>query len=76
MSDDELRPMHVEYDCSAGTGKATHVSDEEWGEIKKREEEIAAAAVNRAKEDEELRQAVENHPDPVVQALAKKARII
>lgn len=73
---DEDRPVHVEFNIERGENAYTPVTDEEWQAMKDRETTAIADEKRRADEDEQLRQAVQSHPDPVVQTLAKRAGII
>jgi hypothetical protein len=78
---EEERPVHLVVSCDPILDEEARVqtipvTDSEWAEMK-------AAAVLRdedrakeAAEEEVLRLAVQNHPDPVVQALGKKLGIV
>lgn len=70
------RPAHYHYNAETGENERIEVSDEEWEKIKRGEEENDARIKAEQEQEEALREAVKNHPDPVVQALAKKAGIV
>jgi hypothetical protein len=69
---EEERPKHYIYDCELGEEVAVPVSDEEWADIKRREAEETAQRQADAVKERELLDAIINHPDPVVQALARR----
>lgn len=80
---EEERPKHYVYDHETGEEVATPVSDEEWDEIKRKQVEADAEwAAARAKEEADAaqaeadRQTLLNHPDPAIQALARRAGIV
>lgn len=73
---DEERPVHTEVNVTTGETTHTPISDEEWADLKQREADAIAAAEKQEQEDQALRAAVAAHPDPVVQALAKRAGLI
>lgn len=78
MSDEE-RPVHVTVDCSGISQKrapvvtSEPVTDEEWAEMKARDEAAAEDERIRAAEDERIRAAVAAHPDALVRLLAARA---
>jgi hypothetical protein len=71
--DTEERPVHAEYNCTTGEYGEVPLSDEEWDAHKQRMADAAAQLVEQQEEEERIRGLVENHPDPLVQILAKKA---
>jgi hypothetical protein len=73
---EQERPVHVDINVSTGAVTHTAVTDEEWDELRRREQEAVAAEAQQAADDDALRAAVAAHPDPVVQALAKKAGLL
>lgn len=73
MSEQDERPVHHAYDCSTGETTVTPFTDGEWAEHRKTAATEAASMAALQAEDEALRTAVAAHPDPVVQALAKRA---
>ncbi len=77
MARDETdRPVHLEHNLTTGATTYTPISDAEWDEMEQREAEAVAAAAEAEKEAAEIRAAAEAHPDPLVQALAKKAGLL
>lgn len=70
------RPVHVEINVSTGVVSHTPVTDQEWDEIEARGAALVEAEQRQQAEDEALRQAVAEHPDPVVQALARRAGVV
>ena len=70
------RPAHV--DINVSTGAMTHipVTDAEWDEIDARSAASASEELARQAQDQALSQAIADHPDPVVQALAKRAGVV
>lgn len=71
--DEEDRPVHVDYNVGTGVSTVTAVTDAEWDEIEARAEWARAEQSEREEQDQRLRQQVAAHPDPVVQALARRA---
>jgi len=76
VRNEDDRPVHL--DVNLDTGAVTHVpvTDAEWLEIEARGAAAVAEETARQRQDEQLRQAVADHPDPVVQALAKRAGVV
>lgn len=70
------RPVHVVHDVSNGATTVTAITDEEWDEIDARTAANEEAERQRLAQDEQLRQQVAAHPDPVVQALARRAGVV
>ena len=73
MRNEDDRPVHVVHDLSTGATTVTAISDAEWDEIDQRTAQAVAAEQQRLAEEQQLREAVDAHPDPVVQALARRA---
>lgn len=73
---DEERPVHTEVNVETGETTHTPITDEEWADLKQREAAAIAATKQQEQEDQALREAVAAHPDPVVQALAKRAGLV
>lgn len=73
---EEEKPVHASYDISSGEYTEVEVSDEEHQAMKDREAANTVERLQREQEDAELRAAVENHTDPVVKALARRAGLI
>lgn len=73
---EEDRPVHVDFNVSTGVQTETPITDAEWDEMERREAEAIAAESASEKEGVDLQAAAQSHPDPVVQALAKKAGLL
>lgn len=71
MSEEE-RPVHHVCNCATGETEITPYTDEEWEEHKQREIADKARIAKEAADEEALREAVQDHDDPVVKALAAK----
>ena len=71
----EERPVHHEFNCSAGEVTITPMTDEEWAAYKAQAVEHATEQAAQQAEDDALRAAVAAHADPVVKALAGKLGI-
>lgn len=74
---EEQRPEHLVIDCSRSVEPVRiPLSDAEWeqqkADVRAAQEEIAA----REQREADLRETVQNHSDPVVQELARRAGII
>jgi hypothetical protein len=74
--DIEERPVHTVVDCSTGETTHTPLTDGQWSEHRRRAAEHAAAQKAQAAADAELAQTAAAHPDPLVQALARRAGIL
>lgn len=72
----EERPVHSEFNVATGEETHTPITDQEWADMRQREQDAIAAEKVRVAEEEALRTAVAAHPDPVVQALAKRAGLL
>lgn len=72
---DEERPVHHTFDCSTGETTKVPVTDEELADMAERDKANTERLDQEKAEDEALRQAVMNHNDPVVKALAAKLGI-
>jgi len=73
---EEDRPVHLVIDVSKNTSTEVPVTDEEWDELERAGQENLAAQQAAAADDDALRAAVQGHPDPVVQALARRAGLV
>lgn len=69
---EEERPKHYVYDYELDKEIVTPVSDDEWAEIKRLEAEEIAQRKTAEAEERQLLDDIINHPDPVVQALARR----
>lgn len=76
MSDTEERPVHLEVNLETGAVTHTPITDQEWDEMRQREQDAIAASAAAEQETADLRVAAAAHPDPLVQALARKAGIL
>lgn len=70
--DEQDRPVHLEIDCTTGAVTHTPLTDLEWQEMQDREQQAVDDYTERQRQDLELRTAIQAHPDPVVQELAKR----
>jgi len=76
VRNEDDRPVHLDVNLDTGAVTHTPVTDAEWLEIEARGAAAVAEEMARHRQDEQLRQAVADHPDPVVQALAKRAGVV
>lgn len=71
--DQDERPVHVNIDCTTGAVTHTALTDQEIADMKLRDDAAATEYDRRMADEQQLRDSVADHPDPVVQALAKRA---
>lgn len=71
--EDETAPHHVVFDCATGATTHTVLIEKELNDMRARQAEHDQRRADEAAEEQALRDAVAAHPDPVVQALAKRA---
>lgn len=71
--DENDRPVHRTVHVPTGSVTDEAVTDQEWDEIEARTAQAEQAEQTRLAQDAVLQQAVDAHPDPVVQALARRA---
>ncbi len=72
---EEVRPVHHEYNCETGETTHTPMTDEEWEVHKARTAQFEAMAKKQEEDDAALKEAVQNHTDPVVRELASRLGI-
>lgn len=72
----EDRPVHLEINCATGAVTHTVLTDSEMIEYHRTLNNHLDQADRKAAEDASLAEAVSAHPDPVVQALARRAGIL
>jgi hypothetical protein len=73
---EEDRPVHLDHNVTTGATTYTPITDTEWDEMEQRERDAIAANLAAEQEAALLAAAAQAHPDPLVQALAKKAGLL
>jgi hypothetical protein len=71
---DELH--HVVIDCATGEASYTPLTPQELADLEQRNQDHVAQVAAEKAEADGLKAAAEAHPDPLVQALARKAGIL
>lgn len=77
--DEEERPVNVVVDCQGSldqkdwTVTETPLTDAEWAEHRQRSAAVMAEQAAEAAERAAINAQVDEHPDPLVQLLARKA---
>jgi len=70
------RPVHHEFNCATGATTVTELTDGELEGMRRRDQAEAQRKADEEAREQVLRDAVAAHPDPVVQALAKRAGLV
>jgi hypothetical protein len=73
---DEERPVRLVVDCSTGESQYVPMDDSEWAARTREVRQAEADRTAREQRDAELLEAVQAHPDPVVQELARRAGLV
>lgn len=70
--DERLRPVHRDINLTTLEVTDTPVTDEEWDAIEARRIDVQTQRERKQREDEEFVRSVREHPDPVVQEIARR----
>jgi hypothetical protein len=68
----DVRPVHLEMDCTTGIVTSTPMTDEEWAAHREKEAAYLAEVEKQAAAEKQLSDTVAAHPDPIVRELGRR----